>query len=224
MMGPLSSKSLALVLMCSTLTLHAISIEEAQKGIFETGHNLLRGLPTTSAENDKESCVWCHIPHDSLTMDTQPPKWSAQSGSDTSFSVYGIVDDNSSKSSLSGPDVMVRVCLTCHDGINAPNISLYSDSSLNTFNVNTASSGGGTFVHSHPVGIEYLPTSISGVKASLKPESTVLKEWSGAKTIHDLISDGTVKCTSCHDPHTTNDQFLRTPNKYSQLCKGCHNK
>jgi predicted CXXCH cytochrome family protein len=33
-----------------------------------------------------------------------------------------------------------------------------------------------------------------------------------------------VECTSCHDPHTTNDLFLRVKNDQNQLCMTCHVK
>jgi predicted CXXCH cytochrome family protein len=33
-----------------------------------------------------------------------------------------------------------------------------------------------------------------------------------------------VECASCHDPHTSNPTFLRTPNDYSSVCLSCHNK
>ncbi|BBG66100.1 cytochrome c family protein [Hydrogenimonas sp.] len=127
------------------------------------------------------------------------------------------------------PDVMVRVCLTCHDGVNAPDIALFSESAPQKFNNNTASLSTDpiskdAFVHSHPVGKEYAPYSPGGNRASLRPESHILKDWIGAKTIQDLVSEGVVGCTSCHDPHTTNAQFLRTRNSDSKLCKGCHNK
>jgi predicted CXXCH cytochrome family protein len=33
-----------------------------------------------------------------------------------------------------------------------------------------------------------------------------------------------VECASCHDPHTANPTFLRTPNDYSSVCLSCHIK
>lgn len=33
-----------------------------------------------------------------------------------------------------------------------------------------------------------------------------------------------VECASCHDPHTSNDLFLRIPNAYSSVCLSCHIK
>jgi predicted CXXCH cytochrome family protein len=33
-----------------------------------------------------------------------------------------------------------------------------------------------------------------------------------------------VECASCHDPHTSNPTFLRTPNDYSSVCLSCHIK
>ena len=212
-----------------TTALHAFSISDEQNGIYQTKHNLLKGMILPKGAEEPELCVWCHIPHDSLSGDTQSPKWLQQGDNETLFNVYGMDANTTASSNAPEPDVMVRVCLTCHDGVNAPNISLYSESAPQKFNINTASPSNepmpqDALVHSHPVGKTYAPFSPSGSKASLRPETYILRGWSGAKTIHDLVSEGTIRCTSCHDPHTTNSLFLRTSNRGSALCKGCHDK
>lgn len=33
-----------------------------------------------------------------------------------------------------------------------------------------------------------------------------------------------IECSSCHDPHTANETFLRVPNEGSKLCLTCHDK
>ncbi len=208
---------------------YAFSIGEEQAGIYETKHNLLKGIIMPKGAEEPELCIWCHIPHDSLSGDTQPPKWQEGIDSDSTFSVYGMESNATPAAASQEPDVMVSVCLTCHDGVNAPDISLYSESAptkfnINTLNMNTEPLPKDALVHSHPVGVDYAPFSKSGMKASLRPETYLLTGWSGAKSIKDLVSEGTVRCTSCHDPHTTNEQFLRTSNNGSRLCKGCHDK
>ncbi len=215
-----------------TTTVCAFSMNEAdESGIYTTKHNLLRGVIVPKGEEKPEFCMWGHIPHDSLSGDTEAPKWLPQGENESTFGVYGMDQNVSGAQTSQTPDVMVRVCLTCHDGVNAPNISLFSEEAPQKFNLNTATASvnneplpNGSFVHSHPVGINYSPYSESGSKASLRPETFILNGWSGAKTIRDLVSEGTVRCTSCHDPHTTNGLFLRTSNRGSALCKGCHNK
>ncbi|WP_457598702.1 cytochrome c3 family protein [Hydrogenimonas sp.] len=202
--------------------------KEQEGGIYQTKHNLMRGINLPKGEEASELCVWCHIPHDSLSGDVQSPKWLTQSDNERNFDVYGMEANVSATGKGNGPDVMVRVCLTCHDGVNAPNISLFSPEAPQRFNLNATAGSGplpdNSFVHSHPVGVNYAPFSPSGSRASLRPQTYILNGWSGAKTINDLVSEGTVRCTSCHDPHSTNGQFLRTKNSGSALCKGCHNK
>ncbi len=219
----------AVIVLAVTTSGYAFSIGQEQSGIYETKHNLLRGMILPKGAEEPELCVWCHIPHDSLSGDTEAPKWLNENDNESTFNVYGMEANKTAASSTPEPDVMVRVCLTCHDGVNAPNISLFSEEAPQKFNINTASltsepMPSDAMVHSHPVGINYAPFSPGGSKASLRPETYILNGWSGAKTIHDLVSEGTVRCTSCHDPHTTNDLFLRTSNRGSTLCKGCHNK
>ncbi len=217
----------SLMLILSSTIAYAFSTNgEDSDGIYKTKHNLMRGIVLPKGQEPNEPCVWCHIPHDPFNEDTKPPKWMMPSDKEDTFDIYGTGAKPSSTSKGPKPDVMTRVCFTCHDGVNAPNISLYSEQASGRFNLNEASeiTTKGSFVHSHPVGIDYLPSSKGGTKASLRPESHTLQGWSGAKTIRDLVSEGTIRCTSCHDPHTTNDLFLRTKNTGSTLCKGCHNK
>lgn len=222
-----NSLLLSALMIASATVASAFGLSEEQEGgIYRTKHNLMQGMVLPKGEEKPELCIWCHIPHDSLSGDAATPKWLPPSDTEASFDVYGM-EANVSATGKS-PDVMIRVCLTCHDGVNGPNISLFSPEAPRRFNINTASGSGtlpdNSYVHSHPVGVNYAPFSPSGSRASLRPTTYILQGWSGARTIKDLVSEGTVRCTSCHDPHSTNGQFLRTNNRGSTLCKGCHDK
>ncbi|MCF6201609.1 MAG: hypothetical protein L3J42_05765, partial [Hydrogenimonas sp.] len=123
-MRVVTKTAIAAIVIASSL--QAFSIDESQEGIYNTNHNLLRGVIFQKDEEKPELCIWCHIPHDSLSGDTKVPKWFPQSGNENAYDVYGMDLNSSTQSDSPESGVMVRVCLTCHDGVNAPNISLYS--------------------------------------------------------------------------------------------------
>ncbi|WP_200762551.1 cytochrome c3 family protein [Nitrosophilus alvini] len=200
---------------------------EDSGGIYNTKHNLLSGIKLPKGEEKKELCIWCHIPHESYDSSYKSPLWLREAEEKMNFSPYGMEENTTHPGHTEEPDVMVRVCLTCHDGVNGPNISLFSESDqMLGYGFENQPTGGpdANNAHGHPIGVRYSPSSKKGKKANLRDESYVLKGWAGAKTISDLVSEGVVRCTSCHDPHSSNDQFLRTGNSRSSLCRGCHNK
>ena len=78
----------------------------------------------------------------------------------------------------------------------------------------------GALQNDHPLSIPYIPG-----RASLKELDAPLFNFFGAEVVGDLVRNGKVHCTSCHDPHGTgNDLYLRNKNIGSALCLGCHDK
>ncbi|GEM_PF-922879 len=217
---------LIVVLMSSciyALSAYGYGIEGgSEKGVLTTKHNMFKGLMIEDKQNNMEPCLWCHIPHDKYVGKTAP-KWNQDSGQN--FTIYGAQDE-SDYDYANRPDTILRVCLTCHDGINAPNIVLSNneESQKHTKEANLLGQPVTYDSHQHPVGRDYAPHSVNGRKASLKPQSTPLLGWIGADSIGDLVPEGVIRCTSCHDPHSTSGLFLRINNSQSQLCLGCHGK
>jgi predicted CXXCH cytochrome family protein len=73
----------------------------------------------------------------------------------------------------------------------------------------------------HPISIVYDPVA----EPNLHPVSNTL---GGSQTILDVLEDGKVECSSCHDVHNSpNEVFdlylLRDTQIGSQLCLDCHN-
>lgn len=125
-------------------------------------------------------------------------------------------------------------------------ITMTTFSATSTFGGNI---GGGTsevdMSNDHPVSVPYMGTAggtddaVAGSPASLRPATAVLTDWVGANgtsaglgTINDILRNGNVECSSCHDPHNgyaslqdgPEVNFLRRTNAGSQLCLGCHDK
>lgn len=169
-----------------------------------------------------------------------------------SYPMYGTT--MAGTTTTSQPQDQTLACLSCHDGVSAMNsvvnapgsgsASIYGsqiigNNSLNnkvmtesSFTVGKVVAGNPGLANDHPISIVYTPG-----KASLRPVETPLQpyinatgthQWIGAKLISDLLKGpdkNMVHCTSCHDPHTNeNETYLRVSNNSSSLCYGCHDK
>ncbi|MBK3332775.1 hypothetical protein GWK41_06805 [Persephonella atlantica] len=181
---------------------------EYEKGIRSTKHNLAeykgRFLnPNIAGEYNLALCMWCHTQNIDVTFVDVEYRWDPEKEVDK-FPIYGQTRKGPVLKSVA-PSSMV--CLSCHDGANAPNITFGKSST-------------GTSVHSHPVFVIYRKD-----RKYLRPYNSPLIGWEGKKHfVYDLIKDynGRLQCASCHDPHTTNPLFLRSKNRGSKLCTGCH--
>ncbi len=199
--------------------------------IFTTSHANISSTPhnlagISSATNNSKVCLYCHPPISSEP--TQTPLWS-QTQSDSEFSMY-VDAYQANRNSLS------MLCLSCHDGASSKNsiVDILDEkgSTLKSTNIDTnpvymktsrnltLTGSYGDLNDDHPVSIDYIPG-----KAGLKSKSEMLLgQWKGATTVEDLLINGKVECTSCHDPHFNDSKgiFLRNENHNSQLCFSCH--
>ena len=159
-------------------------------------------------------CGTCHIPHSrrrakkskrysdgllwnrsitAYTFDLYDSSWST--------SLSGM-RDTSWKSPITGrqggwPDGISKLCLSCHNGIVAPDV----------FNLH------------HFVSLEYDVT-----KAELRDPDQVMMGVSGP--IAEVLEFGKVQCSSCHDAHDEESiagtKLLRVDNR--KICTLCHTK
>ncbi len=145
------------------------------------------------------------------------PLWSLASASNTSF--LGNAKVNTEKHHMTTKTTAKSSieCLSCHDGVDAQNATLSSPRVSVALRALT-----GSKAQHHPVSILY----VEG-KAGLRPKNTALiGTWSGAATISDLLVDGKIECSSCHEPHALDPDTdnLRNANRGSILCSSCHDK
>ncbi len=181
---------------------------EYEKGIRTTKHNLAQHKgkilnPNIAGEYNLSLCMWCHTQNIDVVFVDLEYKWDPNKEIQK-FLLYGQTKKGPVLKDIA-PSSMV--CLSCHDGANAPNITF-------------GKSPTGNSVHSHPVFVIYQKD-----KKYLRPYNSPLIGWEGKKRfVYDLIKDydGRVQCASCHDPHATNPMFLRTKSGRSALCMGCH--
>jgi predicted CXXCH cytochrome family protein len=107
-------------------------------------------------------------------------------------------------------DPLSRQCLSCHDGSIGRDASVRVGRWKHDFPLVGADPRG-----THPVGVSYLRARRRDMRA-LKPLSQLN---SAVKLIN-----GTVGCTSCHNPYSRAPGQLVMSNEGSRLCLSCHDK
>ncbi|BCB96640.1 hypothetical protein JZK55_15620 [Dissulfurispira thermophila] len=191
-----------------TLALLLLYVCIAFAGIENTKHNL-------SYKHQVEVCIWCHTPH---TEPISVQAWNKEAKS-AIYLTYG--------SSMAGaneemtPNTLSKVCLSCHDGIQAYNLNIdektWQKSNLTQLQINQATNEIGSMRNHHIVSVTYNENS-----RHLRPRNASLSGWRGALIVNDLIKNGRIECSSCHDPHVSDNQFFLRHNDRGKFCYGCH--
>ncbi len=192
--------------------------------------------------NDKrqEICRVCHVPHDH--QKTQKLYLNGLLWNHTVSAATYTMYDSSWSSTLNGtvspqPVGTAKLCLGCHDGTVAIDAfdggagnpgneiqNIYS-AKLNAFMV-PGSSSSGDLRGTHPISITYDATA----DTKLRDPLTTVMGTSGK--IKDVLDNGRVQCSSCHDVHdqesVPDTHLLRVAQKGgsdpSGLCLTCHIK
>ena len=156
----------------------------------------------TSHDPDADSMSLDRQEETTLTPSKKTSKHPAYPGMDYLDHFHQAASD-----SLDGTiDACSLVCLSCHDGINAPETKVKTVGEWDVpFDFDN---------HCHPLGIRYDPArpgkTVLAPKASLPPEI--------------ILPEGKVGCESCHNLHSSEPHFLVFSNLDGGLCLGCHIK
>jgi predicted CXXCH cytochrome family protein len=190
-------------------------------------------------------CEACHTPQHPNAI-PPPPHW-ARAETIPVFPLYGSPP---METTVSQPGVASRICLSCHDGVNAS--SRIEDLSVSTGNDlvfrsgtdapdatpyrkckscgrGNGSTGGRTpvfgpdFSSVHPISMPY-PEAAHAPDLVAPPDT--LNGWVGLSQYGVRLYGGGIECGSCHNVHDpgTDGHFLRTSMADSRLCLTCHNK
>lgn len=159
----------------------------------------------------RDYCVLCHIPQ--AARGGEVPAWGQYSRDDLMnfrlFSQGGRRDDRLGRGSAS------LLCLTCHDGVIAPDSS---GAGLGGY----AGQRADTLARGHPMSVgfdagrRFASRQVSGRRPA---------QHSGTRfTSDELLVAGKVECVSCHDVHQAEAPryMLREQAAASELCLGCH--
>ena len=187
-----------------------------------------------------EICRVCHVPHDHQRADTMYGNgllWTHE----VSAASYTMYTSNTLQGAQSAqPDGIAKLCLGCHDGTVAlDSFDKYAPGTPGNEMGNIYAGGlanflvpgsGGTLDlrGSHPISIAYDPAA----DGNLNAVATVMGT---SGSIDDVLDNGKVQCSSCHDVHdqeaVAGTHLLRVAQKDmgggeapSGLCLTCHVK
>lgn len=197
-----------------------------------------------STAGTPQVCEFCHTPHGANT-NIQAPLWNRAETTQV-FTLYGSPTMNVA---VGQPRVASRLCLSCHDGVNASTVvhgnsvstkhdlvkppghpapDMTSEPNCERCHSNLYGGTKRTLVlgtdlsNDHPISIDY-PTAAQD--SAFKAPTDAQKGWGGTSPNEVKLYAGAVECGSCHNVHS-NDfaPFLRKSNAASALCTTCHAK
>ncbi len=189
-------------------------------------------------------CIYCHAPHNTMPVGsngryTYTPLWNHAVTAQV-YNTYsnGTDEPNGTQHAsyaealAAQPGSVSMLCLSCHDGTVATNAyggwvpGQATGAGDRKIAAGTRASigAGGDLSNHHPVGMPYDPN----LDSELYPATTTVNAKAGVSlTINDLLWNGNVECTSCHDVHNTQNagwKFVWADEHNSGLCLTCHAK
>ena len=176
-----------------------------------------------STRTTQHVCEFCHTPHQASLVALPVPLWSRME-STQNFSVYGNAAVDGGRVA---PGVVTRLCLSCHDGVNAVAVAYGT-----ALPCPSCASGhpeaarprplGGDFRVEHPVAVVN-PSSAQSSDFRMPPDPE--NGWTRPGEDDVKLFGGAVECGSCHNAHNPRIvPFLRTSNADEGLCLRCHRK
>ena len=172
-----------------------------------------------------EICNPCHAMHGTKTLPY--PRWDPELPTQT-YIMYSQTHSPAIGTAVSNqPDGMSKICLSCHDGIVAPDT--YGGNTCGTAIPFDKDIIGIVPSNNHPISFTY-NTTLTAKYSDLYDPSTKLSGMTGSTgTINtDMLFLNRMECASCHDAHNTKavpgTKLLIKDNAGSALCLTCHNK
>ncbi len=159
---------------------------------------------TGASWSNGEACLPCHTPHNANMEVPDAPLWNHEQ-TVASFQLYS----SATLDALPGqPAGHSKLCFSCHDGTVA-----IENHSGNTGGTQFAGFGNLTtdLRDDHPISFEYSTTLATADGQLYDPVTT--PSGLGGTIATDLLENGYMQCTSCHDPHISRN---------TEGCIGCH--
>ncbi len=216
--------------------------------------------PTVVANSEqwnwrKEICRTCHAPHDKQRNAYKAGLLWNRSLSAATYVPYVMSEKAGNKATIGQPVGRAKMCLSCHDNTVAlGSFDDYADGGVDVetglsntrldgaktfqeiyadghYMIGNNAAGGLSLEGTHPISVSFA----AGYR--LKPVTSAMGMNSG--TIADVLDNGMVQCSSCHDVHNrvsvAGSRLLRVSQKAgdasagaqgnaSGLCLTCHDK
>src|SRR5579864_7324951 len=182
-------------------------------------HNL--SLPSGASVYSQGSlgCTFCHAPHSGLGGNT--PLWNQKLSTQT-YTPYNSSTYHQQGNTQPTLGVTSSLCLSCHDGTVAVGQSAAYGPLPVTGTLKSADSFGTTLTGSHPFSLVTPLKDAPSLHSSLVAQGKTADPTGAVKLVN-----GSVECTSCHDPHVQNidkvaQNFLVRDSSNAQMCLACH--
>jgi len=124
---------------------------------------------------------------------------------------------------ISQPTGASKLCLSCHDGTVA--VDAFGGRNGTEFMSGKKAVGADELANDHPISFTY-DTALAQADGELKDPATA-SSGKGGTIDADLLFNGKLECSSCHDVHNTDTvdgDFLRLSRTQSAICLTCHIK
>jgi predicted CXXCH cytochrome family protein len=182
-------------------------------------HNLSVSSGASVYSRGSLGCTFCHAPHSGLGANT--PLWN-QRLSQKSYVPYTSTTDPNRDKTQPTLGVTSSLCLSCHDGTVAVGSSAAYGQLPMIGTMNDMDAFGTNLTGSHPFSLVLPMKDSPDLVASLVSQGKTADTTGKIKLIN-----GSVECTSCHNPHVQNtdkiaQRFLATDSSNGQLCLACH--
>ncbi|MBV8051619.1 MAG: hypothetical protein JOZ80_10550 [Acidobacteriaceae bacterium] len=182
-------------------------------------HNLSPGSGSAVTSQGSLGCAFCHAPHSGLGGVT--PLWN-QKLSQQTYTPYKSTTYHQQGNTQPTLGVTSSLCLSCHDGtVGVGQSAAYGPLPV-TGQLKIADSFGTTLTGSHPFSLVTPLKDSPSLQASLVSQGKTADPTGAVKLVN-----GSVECTSCHDPHVQNidriaQNFLVRDSSNAQMCLACH--
>jgi predicted CXXCH cytochrome family protein len=190
------------------------SVALAQSGDVLGSHDLSMSGTSRIKGQMSAACLYCHVPHSGLG---KGPLW----GQTFSSAIYSPYVSTTEQNTSVQPELgqASSLCLSCHDGtVAVGQVIPYGPYPM----TGTMPKMGTDLQSTHPFSLQVPLKDAADLVASLVASGTT------ADPTHSVnLINGSVECTSCHNPHIQSvdkqsPNFLVRDNLKGAVCLACH--
>ncbi|HEX9242317.1 MAG TPA: hypothetical protein VF875_07720 [Anaeromyxobacter sp.] len=198
------------------IALALVATTASAASVINSKHDMSKYTGVGGAVGSGDACYFCHAAHNNTTF---APLWARFNPTNGAYTTYtsGTVSVNISGSL----DNFSLVCMSCHDGSVALNVTMKGKQGTNAANVYILANNakiGPDLSNDHPVSVNWVGGGIAGLTASVPAPFRVYNTSRGATALSAALTCGS--CHAVHDPGIS--KFLRANPTSGSFCITCH--